>query len=218
MSRSCRYTLNPVLSVIKHGWLTDYFTPLRLRSPLGKVFGKPVSGPKRAHCNPVPGQLVRRTRWGADARAHGNRNKHAQQKPSDGLHNGERVFCVQKTTDSGTTGRRRRQRRACRSSRGQKFTNRRAVVVVAVDGGGGIGRQRRRSWPDVTPPPTCWFRDRPSCRPPARRDTTRARRGRKPIAGRFVVRRQGSNWKEMLSRYINNTSNNYYCLRLKVQQ
>lgn len=55
--------------------LTDYFAPLRLRSPFGKVLGKPVAGPERAHGHPVPSQFIRRTRRGAaDAPAHGDRD------------------------------------------------------------------------------------------------------------------------------------------------
>lgn len=66
--------------------LTDDFAPLRLRPPLGEMFGEPVSGPERAHRHAVPGQLVRRTRRGADAPAHGDRDERAHQQPSGGLH------------------------------------------------------------------------------------------------------------------------------------
>lgn len=59
--------------------LTDDFAPLRLRSPFGEMFGEPVAGPERAYHHPIPGQLIRRTRRGADAPAHGDSDERARQ-------------------------------------------------------------------------------------------------------------------------------------------
>lgn len=129
--------------------LTDYFAPLRLRSPFGKVFGEPVSCPERADRHAVLGQLVGGTgrRAAGEAPARSDRDERAHQQSADGgivvvtLH-GERDY----TYCDDVRACRRPGQRACRSYGGLKFTNRRRLRRTAA-----VATAARRD----TAAPTC---------------------------------------------------------------